>query len=130
MSEHQIQLRGGWEILGPSNAPRTGRLTLPSAELARTPGPVQLLRQFQKPPLNPGRETLWLRLDAVPGLRSVVVNDLAVALGPFSSGPLLFPLEGTLPWRNRILLDIEFPPVPDETPWGLIALLIREVNPD
>lgn len=128
MPEHRIRLRGGWEVLDSGGGGLPSRLTFPLKAFPDGVGRVRLARSFQTPPLDPRSETLWLRLDAVPGLVSVLFNDRELARGPFGTAVLLLPLGDALPARNRITLDVA--PCPgsgcpsEEFPWGEIALVI------
>jgi hypothetical protein len=92
-----------------------------------------LARWFQTPTLDPRRESLWLRLDSVPGLIVVALNGDTIAQAPFSAFPLLFPLPEVLPARNRIILDAYFPGPPDVPAigflWGEVGLLIQDAGP-
>lgn len=126
MPEHLIRLRGGWERLDAGETARTSRVVLPLVSTPEAPERLRLVRWFQTPPLEPGKETLWLRLDSVPGLISVGLNGAELAHGPFHESPLFLPLGDALPARNRVTLDAEFPD-PDGRPdaWGEVGLLIR-----
>ena len=124
MPGHLIRLRGGWERLGPGGAVEATRVVLPLAAPFDAPGRLRLGRWFQAPPLEPDKETLWLRLDSVPGLVSVGFIGSVIARGPFQESPVILPLGGALPARNRVVLDAEFPE-PAGFPWGDVGLLIR-----
>jgi hypothetical protein len=125
MAEHLIRLRRGWERLEPEGGAARGWVTLPLSGFPGGVSRLRLARSFQTPPLDPLHETLWLRLDAVPGLVSVALNDREIARGPFPSSPLLLPLVGNLVARNRLILEVEPPPFGD-SPWGDVALVISE----
>ena len=133
MSEHLIRLRGGWERLEPGERSPATRVTLPLLGFPEGPGRVRLSRWFQAPRLEPGRETLWLRLDAVAGLIAVVLNDSEIAHGPFPTSPVLVRLSENLSTRNRIVLEVESPqqrdPAPADFRWGEVALVVRGVDP-
>src|SRR5205823_3450154 len=86
MPEHWIRLRGGWEWHVPGAGQEPRRVTLP---LAGFPGGALLVRSFQKPPLDLRRETLWLRLDAVPGLVLVALNGRELVRDPSRTSGLL-----------------------------------------
>ena len=93
MSEHRIRLRGGWllrETTPRDATPR--RITLPLAGFDANAGKIILFRSFQRPPLDPGRESLWLRLDDVPGLLSVSLNNRRIALVSPGVSNVLVPL--------------------------------------
>lgn len=135
MTEHLIRLRGGWEPGGPSANDLKRPFRLPLRDFPEGPAAdARIVRRFQTPRLEPASDTLWLRLDAVPGLISVVLNDREIARRPFPEGPLLIPLGEDLPARNRLILVVEVLP-PDRAPppdflWGDVALVIRRTDPD
>jgi hypothetical protein len=136
MSEHRIRLRGGWLLLEPTSRDATRRrITLPLGGFAANAGKIILFRSFQRPPLDPGRESLWLRLDDVPGLLSVALNDRRIALVPNGVSNLLVPLGDDLPARNQLQLDVDplagrHASKPD-APWGEVALVIvQSEGPD
>ena len=126
MPEHRIRLRGGWFLVDPSNPdapPR--RLTLPLASHPDPGRPVVLLRPFQRPPTDPARETLGLRLVSVPGLVEARLNDLPLTLVPMGTDGFRSVLGGDLPARNRLVLRVG-PDAPTDGPgWGDVALVIR-----
>jgi hypothetical protein len=136
MSEHRIRLRGGWLLR--ETAPQVAtprRITLPLPGFASDAGGIVLFRSFQRPPLDPARESLWLRLDDVPGLRSVALNNRRIALVPPGVSSLLVPLGDDLLARNELRLDVD--PVASrdtsepDAPWGEVALVIvQSENPD
>ena len=70
MPEHLIRLRGSWQIEG--DPPR--RIDLPTTWPAGLEGRLTLSRRFNRPRFDPSAESLALRLDAVPGLRSALLN--------------------------------------------------------
>ena len=125
MAEHWIRLRGGWEYspleddrpVGPAR-----RLALPIVWPADAPTAIQLARRFQRPPLNPYSETLWLRMDEVPGLLGVYLNGDKIAEAIQGETSLLVKLDD-LPGRNRLILDLRRV---DGGEWGSIALVIQE----
>jgi hypothetical protein len=125
MPEHLIYLRRAWEgHFGPGAAGAVRRVDLPTAWPADLPGPVRLSRAFNRPPLDPGRETLALRLGAVPGLLSVRLNGRPLATsGPAGSE---LPLSDPLPPRNVLLLELDPSAAATAGPgWGEVALVIR-----
>jgi hypothetical protein len=135
MSDHTIRLRAGWRSW-PEGADESGaeRIDLPSARIHDRDGPLCLLRSFQRPPLEPGRERLELRLDSVPGLAAVCLNSqVLAAFAADPTGPVLLPLPEALPTRNHLVLRLG-PPGPRKgaatrPPWGEIALVIRSEGP-
>jgi hypothetical protein len=88
--------------------------------------PVRLERSFRTPPIDPARETVRLRLEAVPGLLRVWLNGEPLHDGPGDCDALDLPLTGRL--RDRNLLALEFDPSrAGERPWGQVALVIEGV---
>ena len=127
MSEHLIRLRKGWESIDlDSLDPRPERITLPLPAGWRSARRLRLTRRFGCPPLNPDIESLWLRLESVPGLASLRLNGRDIPLGPYAHGTIDIRLAELRP-RNELALDLSAPgdPAGDSTAWGEIALLIR-----
>ena len=127
MPEHVIRLRGGWTLLGREgeDQDRPDRLTFPLKNLPENQGSLVFSRFFQRPPLtNPG-QTLWLQLESVPGLKSIMVNRRELARAN-PQGPIehLF-LGDDLPARNQLILSVDSN-VRLEEDWGRIALVIQE----
>jgi len=126
MPEHRIRLRGGWFLIDTEDAeaaPR--RLTLP---LAGHPAPgrrVVLLRPFQRPPVDPAREMLWLQLDSVPGLDEARLNGVPLSPQTTTPGGLRYCLDDGLPARNRLELHVGTAMPTDGSGWGEVALMIR-----
>lgn len=126
--EHIIRLRGGWQRQDERGAPFV-RISLPLPEPPRGPSGFHLVRQFGQPPLVPGRERLWLRLERVAGVRKIWLDDQLVAQpGPRSDAVEIeiSPLGET---RHRLVLEVE----PEANlsgpgaaqPWGIVALVVR-----
>jgi hypothetical protein len=70
-------------------------------------------------------ESLGLRLDDVPGLRSISLNERELIRPDPQATSLWLPLPPVLPPRNQLTLDVE--PADSGTqsmPWGTIALVI------
>lgn len=130
MSEHLIRLRKGWESIDlDSPDPRPRRITLPLPAGWGRSRRLRLTRRFGCPPLSPGLESLWLRLESVSGLSSLQLNGRDLPLGPRSHGTIDIRLE-ELPARNELALELSSAAAPDDlrdgsTVWGEIALLIR-----
>jgi hypothetical protein len=128
MQEHIIRFRGGWEWReSPSGttpgAPR--RVTLPLTWPVDVCGPVRLVRPFQSPRIDPLVESLGLRLDDVPGLRSISLNERELIRPDPQATSLWLPLPSDLPPRNHLTLDVE--PADSGTqsmPWGTISLVV------
>ncbi|MEJ7638641.1 MAG: hypothetical protein WKF75_11860 [Singulisphaera sp.] len=81
MPEHLIRLRGGW-LWGDreGGADTARRVSLPLEAPPRGTTRVVLTRQFGRPPLDPGRERLALRLEGVVGLVEMRLNGRAMAI--------------------------------------------------
>lgn len=125
MPEHLIRLRGGWEWHDLGDAPPTpGRVSLPLVWPDRAAPRVRLARSFQRPPLDPARETLGLRLEAVAGLVWAKLNDRAPARPEPDADTLWLPIDDPLPPRNVLVLEVE-PGATGTGPWGLVTLVIR-----
>ena len=128
MPEHPIRLRGGWELHPPTAGGVPEKVALPLDGWPPQWGPARLVRRFQTPPLDPDRETLWLRLDAVPGLRAVTLNGHPLATDPLSGATVLLPLGAACSTRNVLELVVEPCRAAvdrDLSPWGEIALVVR-----
>ena len=76
---------------------------------SRRSGPAPAVAWFQAPRLDPERETLALRLDAVPGLMGVTLNGHEIAEVAPGGSSLLVPLGVDLPARNQLILEAESP---------------------
>lgn len=127
MLEHAIRLRGGWEWHNPAGVTPPQRVSLPFDRWSLGAGKARLVRHFQRPPIEAGRETLWLRLDDVPGLISVALNGHPLNAGPLSENAGPWPLEG-LEARNRLELEVDpagISPEGRSAPWGHVSLVIR-----
>jgi hypothetical protein len=136
MPEHWIRLRGGWEWWPSGSedaAVERRRLTLPCVWPSGMPSSIRLLRSFQRPPFDPARESLTLRLDHVAGLVEARLNDRLVSGRPKGDQPISIVL-GDLPSRNRLILDVETGiagssttgPMPTIKLWGEIALILTD----
>ena len=124
MPEHLIQLRRAWDAhLRRGEAEEVRRVDLPTAWPADLPGPVRLARAFRRPPLDPGHESLALRLESVPGLRAVRLNDAQLPLP--AAGALEYALADSLPPRNVLRLELDPAAAAVEPAWGKVALVIR-----
>jgi hypothetical protein len=131
MKEHVIRLRNGWEsmALDSPDSP-SQRVTLPLAAGREGASRLLLTRRFGCPALNPGRESLWLRLESFAGLASLRLNGRELTLGPDAHDAIEIPLE-RLPARNLLALELSNALLPpdgsrgDHVACGEIALLIR-----
>jgi hypothetical protein len=122
MCDHLIRLRGGWVCQEPGGG-SARRLTLPVTWTSGLTGRVRLLRSFQRPPFDPARESLALRLESIPGLVVVRLNGREHARPTESPGALWLSLDDPLPSRNLLELEVE-PSADSAEPWGVIALVI------
>ncbi len=105
LNEHSIRLRGGWECRWAApGEPPPGRLVLPTRWTSDQTGTVTLTRRFGRPALDAARESLFLRLDQVPGVCSLHVNGQLLAPISPASSRFEFPLAGLL---DRNQLDVE-----------------------
>ncbi|MGO9468849.1 MAG: hypothetical protein ACLQIB_42925 [Isosphaeraceae bacterium] len=129
LNEHSIRLRGGWECrpAAPAESPPK-RLVLPTRWTSDQTGLVTLTRRFGRPPLDAAREALFLRLDQVPGIRSLHVNGQPLAPISPASSQYEFPLAGLLD-RNQIDVEVDIAAAGARSAapgldWGLISLVI------
>ena len=130
MSQHLIRLRKGWELIdldSPDLRPAPITLPLPAGWGAARR--LRLTRRFGCPPLSLQSESLWLRLESVPGLASLQLNGHDLPLGPYFQGTIDIRL-ADLPARNELALELSGgaslgAPPGDRVAWGEIALLIR-----
>jgi hypothetical protein len=122
MTEHLIRLRGGWEWHAPGDDPER-RVTLPMIWPTGLAARVHLRRSFQRPPLDPAREALALRLESITGLVVVRLNSRELVRPGPGVSVLCLPLDDPLPPRNVLDLEID-PPEAGAEPWGTIALVI------
>ena len=125
MPEHRIRLRGGWELLEVESSQTVpAHVNLPLGVIPTGSRTVRLTRRFGRPRLDRRRESLWLFLGSVAGLRSASLNGSMLAIeGPAGEG-LEIPVE--ISERNELVLEAELPAARGEAfPWGDIALLIR-----
>ena len=128
MSEHLIRLRRGWELEDldfPDHRPQ--RVSLPLEAGWAGVRRLRLTRRFGCPPLNPGSESLWLRLESVLGLASLQLNGRDLPLGPCEHGTIDIRL-AELPDRNELALELTSTDAQrgGGLACGEIALLIRQ----
>jgi hypothetical protein len=132
MPEHWIRLRGawGWRDLA-SDAEIEQRVTLPIEWPSGQVSPVRLVRRFNGPPIAPGRESVSLRLEKVPGLLAIRLNHCTYD-GPLDE-TLTIDLEsfGPLAAKNVLILDVD----PTRAArageaWGQIALVVDALGTD
>jgi hypothetical protein len=132
MADHRIRLRGGWQWHEPEPG-ATRLVTLPMALAAGVPQPIHLVRPFNRPPIDPARETLLIHLQHVEGLRVVRLNDREVARPETEPRELWVAVEPPLPARNVLVLEAELPPPfrgtsSEDSPWGEVALVVRSAG--
>ena len=126
MYEHLIRLRGAWDWHPGAGGP--GRVALPTRWAADVRSPFRLSRRFHRPPIDPDRETLALRMESVAGLGVVRLNGRELARPAGGVSDLTLTLEGSLPGTN--LLELEVDPAAwgeaglGDSPWGRIALVV------
>ncbi len=132
MPEHLIRLRGGWEWADlDDRESRPTRITLPAHLHLSESRRLRLTRRFGRPPMDILTETLWLRLERVPGLKSIAINGAPVPLERLGASPLEVALR-ELADRNLVELDVNLPASETaghaiEPRWGEIALVVRTV---
>jgi hypothetical protein len=129
-SEHQIRLRGGWEWHGSDAGSETfRRIALPTAWPVGLSGPIRLVRRFGCPSTDPEHEYVVLRLEDVPGLSSVWLNDQLLGQLAADIDRMEFVLSEPLRPHNELKLSID--PIKcaalaaSQRPWGNVALAIR-----
>lgn len=128
MTDHPIRLRGGWERLLPEGDGKPERVTLPLGRWPEEWGPTRLVRRFQTPSYSARDQSLWLRLDALPGLVSLSLNGRALGVSPFPEGPMMLPIGTACEARNVLALNVEPTRIAvgsAGSTWGIIALVVR-----
>ncbi|MFI5454260.1 MAG: hypothetical protein ACHRXM_02315 [Isosphaerales bacterium] len=134
MIEHRIRLRGGWGCCA-AGLPDSDeqRVTLPIRWSPDGLGRMRLTRRFGRPPFDPDRELLILRLDQVAGIRCILLNGQPIAgVAPEKS---LYELQiDHSRDRNLLVLEIERPLPCMESAgasaeWGIVALVVRPIEP-
>jgi len=134
VTEHRIRLRGGWGCCA-AGLPESDeqRVTLPIRWSPDGLGRMRLTRRFGRPPFDPDRQVLILRLDQVAGIQSIVLNGQPIAgVCPEMS---LHELQiNHARDRNLLVLEME-PPLPGmesagaSAEWGIVALVVRPIEP-
>ena len=133
MDEHRIRLRGGWECRAAGSPEcENRRLNLPVRWESEGPRRLVLTRRFGRPPLNQGQQVLFLQMDQVEGILSLVLNGQPIGrtAASISSYEIEVP---DLAERNVLVLEIALPePRPEVTggreEWGVIALVVRTTD--
>jgi len=134
VTEHRIRLGGGWGCCA-AGLPKSAeqRVTLPIRWRPDGLGRLRLTRRFGRPPFEPEREVLILRLDQVAGIHCILLNGQPVAGVSPESSMYEIQLEHAL---DRNLLEIELEPplagveaAEATAEWGIIALVIRPIEP-
>jgi hypothetical protein len=132
MTEHPIRLRGAWALATPDRPddvlPRY--VSLPVSWPESLGSPVSLVRRFQRPPVDPARERIFLRMESVLGLLSVRLNGEEIARPGPGGEALELEVGGRLRrgGGNELALEVDPRPARDRSPngpWGAIALVIR-----
>lgn len=127
MPEHLIHLRRAWEgrfVEGGAEVVR--RVDLPTSWPMELSAPFLLSRSFRRPPIEPDRERLSLRLGSVLGLISIQWNGRELARPMVGTTNLELALEGPIPARNLLTLEVDpTESTGSEMPWGTIALVIQ-----
>ena len=92
-----------------------------------------MTRKFGRPPIDPGRERLTLRLEGVAGLVGIRLNGRAMEIPPEGATDLELSPDALQPSGNVLALEV----VPSSRPhaeaedsrWGMVALVIRQPDP-
>lgn len=126
-TEHTIRLRGGWEWDEPAlGEPR--RVVLPCRLPEQGVAGASLVRPFNRPPVDPAVESVWLQLRRVPGLEAVRLNGQEIARPEPGQDEVLVPLTRLAPSRNVLTLQIAtIHPEAGESEWGDVALIIKPI---
>lgn len=127
MAYHTIRLRAGWLLSGdPPGEIGSRRVELPGGWAPAGTGGFRLTRIFRRPPIDPARERIELRLADAPGVAAVWLNDRPLVTAGCRGGESVsIPLPAGLPARNELVLRVETPPCEPAAPWGDIALVIH-----
>lgn len=131
MTDHPIRLRGGWELLHSAADGKPERVTLPLDRRPPDWGRTRLVRRFQTPTYHVQAESLWLRLESLPGLRSASLNGRSIAVSPGIDEPTMVPIGAACEARNVLILEVDPSSMTanaPEGPWGLITLIIRSLE--
>jgi hypothetical protein len=132
MPEHGIRLRGAWEWQAIArDAGFTRRVTLPIEWPEGQVGPVRLIRRFNGPPIDPSRETVFLRLEKVPGLLAIRLNN-GTYDGPLDE-TLSLDLSCFGPLAAKNVLTLEVDPTRAARAgeaWGHVALVVASSRED
>jgi hypothetical protein len=127
VSEHLIHLRRAWEGTFVEDGVKVvRRVDLPTTWPLESRAPFVLSRAFQRPRIEPDRERLSLRLASVSGLISVQWNGRELARPTIGTTGLELALEGPIPARNLLVLEVDPAGISDSgTDWGTVALVIQ-----
>ena len=128
--DHLIRFRRGWQLLT-DDAPGSpyGRVSLPALWPAGPARKLRLFRRFGQPRAALPGETLWLRLDRVPGLGPITLNG-SLLRERSEDGGLIEILLPELADRNELIVEVRLPEgeptgVDHLAEWGDIALVVR-----
>lgn len=130
MPDHLIRLRRGWQLLDDESPGSPSRwVSLPTRWSAGPGRRVRLARRFGQPRLA-SLETLWLRLDRVPGLGPITLNGSDMPHQRRDGGSIEIPLPG-LGDRNELIVEVSLPETDPPSAeglaeWGDIALVVRQ----
>ncbi len=131
MPDHLIRLRRGWQLLDDESPGSLSRwVSLPTRWSA---GPGR--RAAPGPPVRAAAaglpvETLWLRLDRVPGLGPITLNGSDMPHQRRDGGLIEIPLP-ELGDRNELIVEVSLPETDPPgaeglAEWGDIALVVRQ----
>jgi hypothetical protein len=124
MNEHMIRLRGGWTLKSPEGETRQ---SLPYTELPVEPAGFVLLRPFNAPKGLSPRETVSLRVESVPGVERILLNERVILDGKIADLARR-EIDVTSVLTGRCLLALEVGGGIRQTTtegWGHVALVIR-----
>ena len=108
-------------------------MSLPLEGPPRGTSRVVLTRRFGRPPIDPDRERLALRLEGVVGLVGIRLNGRAMAIPPAGATDLELSPDDLRPSGNVLVLEV-LPPSgtpagSEDSRWGMVALVIRRPDP-
>jgi hypothetical protein len=130
---HAIRLRGGWEHHSPAEGIfLSKRFSLPIRWMNGRAGLLILTRRFGRPPYDSACEALWLRMDQVPGVRSLHLNGQPLAQISPERSRYDIPLPELLE-RNQLEIEVDVEEAalrsaPCGGDWGVISLVVRSTD--
>ncbi len=138
MAEHRIRLRLAWQgwsrDVGGTWVPG-GRVDLP-VDWSGVPNPPErLVRWFQAPKLPDASEVVYVRMERVPGLSRIRIDNQEWEPTPDDSGVIEVELLDPLPPRIQLGLDLSVAAIRTLGPaarrnWGDVCLRITSVPGD